>query len=685
MRGISFIISRRKEDKKMGDKLSLNTGQFNAATYLNGPELILAGAGTGKTHTLTMRIGYLIQAGIPADQILLLTFTNAAAHEMAERAEATFGPAVQGITACTYHSFANMMLRTYGAYIGLKPDFTIITQSDARTMISEIISNMPVKGLPRVNKIHALFSASVNRDIPIQTLIDKDKDFEKCRGWGDELTAIYLKFTENKKRANVLDFDDLLVYFEDMLHNAQIKNLISEKYRYIMVDEFQDTNNIQARIVDMMSERYNNIAVVGDDYQSIYAFRGSNIEQFVDFPDRHQNTNIVQLNENYRSTQEILDFANEVMGHFLSKSNPYNFKTRHKPDLVSGIGRHGKKPVLYDVADPYKELDILLSAIRKKQEEKKLSDLCIIYRNTASVAHLEAKLVEKKIPYAKRGGQKFFDRDDVQDIMGYMRVLLNPLDQIAWYRILKVHPQIGNMRSSQVSRECTHSVQYIYDFLVNTAFSRGTSPTDKKVNAELTMLFSFLTDLAQSKGSPSDVIGRITDFYIGRRKAHLEETDAKVKAGRAKQDTADKEADAIDAIKGTSEILSSIAAQYNNINDFMDNLSLDNAPEAEDESAGKLTLTTVHSAKGLEWNDVYIMDVTDSTFPAMNRIGYDTKDPQAVFAVQEELRCFYVAITRARDELALIKPRAVSVFGHLEEADESMFTREMSSIRREYK
>lgn len=299
---------------KIDYKNKLNSAQYEAATTINGPLLIIAGAGTGKTYMLINRVAYMIEQGIPPESILLLTFTNAAADEMKKRANNILDDRCSRIHASTYHSFCAEMLRKYAKYIGFSNNFTIITPQDVKDAIKYVKAKNPIykaRQFPNCAKIAKIFSGAINNNISITQYVDKEHI--ECRNFTNELEQLYLEFQTYKKSRDMMDYDDILIYFYELLQNSIIQNRISNSYKYVMVDEYQDTNDLQEKIIIKLCQNNNNIAVVGDDYQSIYGFRGSNVNNFIGFPDKFSNCKRVTLSQNYRSSQEILDFANKIM------------------------------------------------------------------------------------------------------------------------------------------------------------------------------------------------------------------------------------------------------------------------------------------------------------------------------------------------------------------------------------
>ena len=313
-------------------KAVLNEQQYEAATTIDGPLLIIAGAGTGKTATLIHRVAYMIENGIPPQSILLLTFTNKAANEMSERAAQILDERCNKITACTYHSFCAKMLRIYGVLVGLRKNFTILSESDVVNTIKLLIAENPekykIKSGFSVSEIAKIFSMSINQDLPLETVIGlKDSNLAFL---SYIYTELFEKYKNYKKENNLVDYDDLLIYFNELLDNKAVRNQISSSYKYIMVDEYQDTNNLQERIIFKMAQKYENLAVVGDDYQSIYAFRGSNVSNFINFPKKHKNCKVIKLEKNYRSTTEILNLANSVMNRYANFGYPKNMTSNNK-------------------------------------------------------------------------------------------------------------------------------------------------------------------------------------------------------------------------------------------------------------------------------------------------------------------------------------------------------------------
>ena len=620
--------------KNIDYKRELNPAQYEAATTIDGPVLIIAGAGSGKTRTLVYRVAYMIdEKNIPPEQILLMTFTNAAAKEMKERASGMLDQRCEKITACTYHSFCAMMLRDYGSSV-VPPNFSIVTSTEIPNIINFAKKKHPetykIKGFPPAKSIADIFSAAVNKNISIYTAT-KQKNVNYL-GYVEALELLYKDYKEYKKEKNYVDYDDLLILLSELLDNDKIRAVISNKYKYIMIDEYQDSNNLQEKIVFKLREDNHNLAVVGDDYQSIYAFRGSNINNILSFPDKFPECKKIILDTNYRSTQEILDLANNVMDVHAD----FGFKK----NMVS-CGKNGTKPRLIIPNNECEEAALVVSMIKAfRTKGISYKEIAVIERKSASSFVLENLLNKEDIPFDKKGGTKFLEYACVQDILAIIRCHVNYTDELAWFRLLKVLAGIGDVYGAKIAEKCKNS-----DFLIENEYKK------RKFYAELVEINNFMNSI---KDIPDEdfpkMFCKIRDFYIYKKEQLVESMDT----------DDDTRAQHFEKLKGEGPIIDELWSLYGegkpSAEKMLDALALDESPDKSIEIDDKLTITTIHSAKGLEWDAVIMLDCIDGVFPCY--AAYTNKDED-----REELRCFYVAMTRAKNFLQIISPKIVRIYG----------------------
>ena len=613
---------------------SLNEKQREAVMTTDGPLLMLAGAGSGKTHCLVCRVAHLIESGVVPERILLLTFTNKAAREMMERVEAYIPGTSDRVTACTYHSFCAKMLRHYGIMADIDPNFVILDTGDSADIIGMMKTEMhldKVRGLPPNKKIASIISASINKQKPISEIMSSG--YKKYVKTISDVEVLKTASDEYKKKNNLMDYDDILLKFRDMLRDyPEIRKKIADLFEYIMVDEYQDTNKLQDEILFYLRENNKNLAVVGDDSQILYGFRGADVYNIINFPDKMDDCTTVPLMQNYRSTQEILDVANYAINKCATEG--------YKKKLVSN-NKHGEKPFLVMPDDPDEEAAWIFHKIKEELSQGvPANEICVLARNSSELYMLEALLSKAGIEYEKYGGLKFLDKAHIKDILAYLRLVTNQHDEISWYRILKLYIGIGPVYAKRIAGICVNEG---YEGLKNNPYSKKTF---YKSICKLQKLL-----LSCREKAFHDFLPVILNHYIETRKevADNMKTDANTRAEILEQlQTAEEDFD----------VLSYMAESYDDCIDFLDALSLDNHP-ALDKDGDKLVLSTIHSAKGLEYHTVFIMDCIDEVFPFTTWKDKGSKEDN------EELRCFYVAVTRAKETLYIMAPNVGLRWGNI--------------------
>lgn len=621
-------------------KNELNTEQYEAATHKNGPAVVMAGAGSGKTHTLISRISYLVDNWVVPERILLLTFTNAAADEMKSRAANLYDESCKKVVACTYHKFCNLMLRYYGKYIGIK-NYNILTPIENKNLIDYVKSSddryKNLSDFPSSKTLMAIYSKAINCQWTIEDTMRKHDKWITYIDYVNEITELYDEITKYCNLVQKYNYDDLLIYMNKLLDEDDLCEKIATKFDYIMVDEFQDTNNLQEDILLKLSKYNKNIMVVGDISQSIYAFRGANVRHLQQFANNFEGCKTIVLNTNYRSSQQILDFANEIMNNNVSSWTYYNMKSYND--------KKGPLPQIARPFDMFDQSDNVLSLIKTFHDKGiPYNDMAIIERGSMSSFNIESELTKLNIPYEKRGGMKFMDYDCIGDMLAYLTVIARPYDILSWFRLLKLHSYIGNVTAKKIADNCK-----LAGFLTDDKYK------GRKFYNELDKLDTYY-NYFKNETDFHKVFDKIVEFYFDVRQRALNNSKMKNDARIDAQEAIERDRLIVDQLKNMS-------SKYNTIISFLDDLALDSVSEDESND-DKLVVTTVHSAKGLEWKIVFIIDCINGLFPSHidRTIQYNTEEDE------EELRCFYVAITRAKDYLYLFSPKIKITAGMTERA-----------------
>lgn len=615
-----YVLKKRASaitNYKVNYEQDLNEAQLEAVKSKEGPILVIAGAGSGKTKTLTYRVARLIEDGIKPENILLLTFTKKAAAEMLSRATLVLDSRCEKVAGGTFHSFANIILRKYSKFLGLKNNFTIMDRADCEDIINHIVGKMfpkKEKRFPKKSTILDMYSKSVNKVTPTKIIIEEEfPQFAHCT---DKIIEVHKAYVCYKRENSVLDYDDLLLYVKLLLeNNEQIRKNLSNEYKYIMVDEYQDTNTLQADVIKLLASEHNNIMAVGDDSQSIYSFRGANYRNILDFPKLFENTKIIKLEQNYRSTQNILKLANTIIDRAQEKYTKKLFS-----DIVSP-----QVPALICAKDTQMEADFICQRILELlDEDVSLSDICVLTRNARMSFNLEIELSKRAIPYQKFGGPKFMETAHIKDIVAHLRVILNPDDIISFNRILLLLKGIGASTVNNIMPVLKGNLNPDVKLLPSNKMS-SLSPllmTLEKVRASL------------PKKKPSEVVEEIVRYYRPILKDKYDDFSKR-----------EKDLDHFEYL----------ATQYSNLEDFLSDLALE-PPEASVEGMYKnnsddeaLTISTIHSAKGLEWDSVFIIGAVDGRFPSAYSFNSEEE-------MDEELRLMYVATTRAKNNLYITYP-----------------------------
>lgn len=615
-----YVLKKRetvKTDYKVNYENDLNPAQLSAVMHKKGSVLVIAGAGSGKTKTLTYRVARLIEDGIKPENILLLTFTKKAAAEMLSRATLVLDDRCEKVAGGTFHSFANIILRKYSKFLKLKSNFTILDKSDCEDIINHITGQMfpkKEKRFPKKSTILEIYSKSVNKEIPTKQIIEEEfPQFAHCE---DKIIEVHKAYVGYKRENSVLDYDDLLLYVKLLLENNEgLRKKLSNQYQYIMVDEYQDTNTLQADVIKLLASEHSNIMAVGDDAQSIYSFRGANYRNILDFPKLFEGTEIIKLEQNYRSTQNILKLTNTI----ISKA-----KEKYAKTLFSNI-ESPIVPALICAKDTQMEADFICQRILELlDEDVNLSDICVLARNARMSYALEIELSKRAIPYQKFGGPKFMETAHIKDIVSHLRVIINPDDIISLNRILLLLKGVGATTVNNIIPIIKGNLNPNIELL----------PSNKTTS--LVPLLKTLENLRSqiSMRKPSDIVEDVIEYYRPILKD--------------KYDDYNKREKDLDHFQYLSE-------QYSNLEDFISDMALE-PPDASVEGMYKrnsddeaLTISTIHSAKGLEWDSVFIIGAVDGRFPS----AYSFNSAEEM---DEELRLMYVATTRAKNNLYITYP-----------------------------
>ena len=619
-----FVLQKEdsvvSEDFKIEYKELLNPAQYDAVMHNSGPSLVIAGAGTGKTRTLIYRVARLIESGVDPKSILLLTFTRRAAGEMLRRASMLLDDRCRRVEGGTFHRYCSKLLHIHADHIGYPENFTIIDTSDAMDTIHLLRGRLDgikqTKRFPKKGTLYSIFSTSVNKMKSIPDVLENE--YPQFKKHADTINTLFNEYANYKRVNYVMDFDDLLIHSRNLLRdNEEIREKIAFSHKHVMVDEYQDTNSLQAELTELFSSAHKNVMAVGDDAQSIYSFRGAEPENMREFPERFSNTKLIRLEENYRSTQRILDLANQV----LSQS-----KETFKKNLYTSRGE-GELPGLVKAANMNDQSRFLTQMILNLREQgSELSDMAVLFRNGRDSYDLEVELNKKDIPFIKFGGQKFTEAAHVKDVLAHLKIFVNPQDTISWNRALMLMEGIGPKTAEQFFQWAQKN---------EDPFKPHTAPhaSDRYLD-QLKALSDLFTNLKEYEGSVPDQLKAVVEYYSKFCKKRFDDHPKRMK---------------------DLETFVDISGSYRTLQHMIEEVALDpiEATAIETEAASKdespLVLSTIHSAKGLEWETVFLIQCLDGIIPS----GYAIEDPKQM---EEEIRLVYVAVTRAKDQLFLTYP-----------------------------
>ena len=634
--------------------LGLNEKQWEACSHTEGPLLILAGAGSGKTRVLVHRIAYLIEEmGVDPYNILAITFTNKAANEMKERVEQRIDVSGEGVWVSTFHSMCVKILRRFYSRIGGNNNFAIYDTDDQKAVIKEVLKTLNMD--PKMYAPKACISFISNAKEGYKT--PEDMDLEAGSDYrAIQMTRVYREYQNRMMLNNALDFDDLIFKTLELFEkDKEVLEFYQTRFKYIMVDEYQDTNDLQFELVRMLAAKWRNLCVVGDDDQSIYKFRGANIYNILNFEDEYKDAKVVKLEQNYRSTANILNAANAVIAN-----------NEGRKDKSLWTDKEDGKKISYTVYETeYEEAHGAVNTILEKNiEGRPYSDFAILYRTNAQSRALEEKLVYANIPYKLVGGTGFYNRKEVRDILAYLKLLNNDADEISFSRIINVPKRgIGQATVAKIRQLSLDAGLSMYDFCLKEDLKTQLGRSGEKVSEFISLMESFKPNV--ESGDLEALYEEILDKTGYRKELELERTD-----------------EALGRLENLEEMGNKIAGYVEEADEpslmgLMEDISLvADTDDNGDDSDNKVTLMTLHSAKGLEFPVVFITGMEERLFPS--GMAMDSDDPDAV---EEERRLCYVGITRAEEELYLSSATTRMVRGSREYPAESRF---ISEIPKDY-
>ncbi|HEY4256895.1 MAG TPA: UvrD-helicase domain-containing protein [Candidatus Udaeobacter sp.] len=625
----------------------LNEQQLAAVTAEAGPLLVIAGAGSGKTRTLTYRVAYLLENGIDPRNILLLTFTNKAAREMLNRVANLMPVDASGLWGGTFHSVGNRILRRHGSALGYSSGFTIMDREDQKHLIDTVVASAGIDPkeirFPKGDVLAEIFSFVVNTEKQLEGLLAEK--FPYFLPLLDKIRDVHERYEKKKKATNSIDFDDLLQKTLSMFQqHERIAEVYRRQFQFILVDEYQDTNKIQADLVDVLARDHRNVMVVGDDAQSIYSWRGANFQNILEFPKRYPEAQVFKIEMNYRSVPEILEVANAAIAANVQQFRKHLSATRESKT---------SKPALVALNDGAEQAQFVAQRILElRDEDVDLNDIAVLYRAHYHAVELQLELSRRGIPYQITSGIRFFEQAHIKDVTSFIRFVANPRDEVAFNRMVKLLPGIGNRTAENLWREWEAGV-------VAAGVDRGSGDTSAPAGVTAPG-YSFGERLlamnvsAKSKKLWTQLAHTLDEIAPGGQPNPPSEMITSV-VGAIYDDYAKANFTNYELRREDLDQLAVFARQFNDVHEFLSQLALISNVDAEAkpaQSADKeaVNLSTVHQAKGLEFHTVFVIWLTDGMFPSSRSL--DTRD-----ALEEERRLFYVAITRARDELYLTYPQ----------------------------
>ncbi|PYJ42071.1 MAG: DNA helicase UvrD [Verrucomicrobia bacterium] len=608
----------------------LNEQQLAAVTAPPGPILVIAGAGSGKTRTLTYRVAYLLENGIDPQNILLLTFTNKAAREMLNRVANLLPVDAGGLWGGTFHSVGNRILRRHGTALGYSSGFSIMDREDQKDLIDTVVASAGIDPkeirFPKGDVLAEIFSFVVNTEKPLEELLAEKFPYF--------LPDVHERYEKKKKATNSMDFDDLLQKTLSMFQqHERIAEFYRRKFQFILVDEYQDTNKIQADLVDLLARDHRNVMAVGDDAQSIYSWRGANFQNILEFPKRYPDAEVFKIEMNYRSVPEILDVANAAIAANVQQFRKHLSATRDSKAL---------KPALVALNNSAEQAQFVAQRILELRDENvELNEIAVLYRAHYHAVELQLELSRRGIPYQITSGIRFFEQAHIKDVTSFIRFVANPRDEVAFNRMVKLLPGIGNRTAENLWQAWATALTGAMDNFGERLLAMNVPAKAKKMWPQLAHTLDEIAPGGEPN-PPSEMITSIVEAIY----------DDYAKVNFANYELRREDLDQ----------LAVFARQFNDVHEFLSQLALISNVDAEatpvqTNEKEAVNLSTVHQAKGLEFHTVFVIWLTDGMFPSSRSLN--TRD-----ALEEERRLFYVAITRARDELYLTYPHMRLVGGY---------------------
>ena len=647
----------------------LNEQQLAAVTAPPGPALVIAGAGSGKTRTLTYRVAYLLEQGIPPDRILLLTFTNKAAKEMMRRVADLLGQELASLWGGTFHSIGNRILRRHADLLGYQRDFTIMDRDDAKHLIATCVaeSDIDVKAtrFPKAEVLVDIFSLAINTHKSIAEILEEQYDY--FSQLAPQIAEIEKRYAARRRATNAMDFDDLLaLWLKLLLEHQEVREQYQRRFQFILVDEYQDTNRLQSDLIDLLAAQHHNVMVVGDDAQSIYAWRGANFENILKFTDRYPEAKVYRIETNYRITPQILKVANAAI-----RANVHQFTKQLAPARKPGI-----RPVLVTCNDASEQAAFVAQRVLELREEGvDLNKVAVLYRSHFHALELQLELTRRNIPFTITSGIRFFEQAHIKDVTAYLKLVTNPQDELSFKRLAQLLRGIGGRGADKLWRK----------YLEGTAPPmpqtppEGTAPSvpqnsgerqnphldkdpEKSGQRQSAALLHTVATRLQSCAAAVPKKAALAWAQFVATIAQLETEDARTDA--SKMIRLAVEAGYEDHLKENYanyrsrledlDQLAVFARQFTTVDDFLTQLALLTNIDAEEQKPSdrddeQLRLSTIHQAKGLEFDVVFVIMLCDGLFPSARSLESEAGE-------EEERRLMYVAITRARNELYLSHP-----------------------------
>ena len=628
----------------------LNDEQAAVVEAGAGPLLVIAGAGSGKTRTLTWRVARLLHEGLAPEELLLLTFTNKAAREMLRRVEEVAGVDTRRIWGGTFHHVAHRVLREHGGLLGYRRGFSILDREDARDVMTASIADcglaVAARRFPKADVVLDLVSMAVNTQTPLDEVVLRRR--AQFAPLTEEILRVARRYAERKRTLNAMDFDDLLLEWKVLLVEHQpVRRVLAERFRHVLVDEYQDVNRLQADLVDLLvaDAPVKNVMVVGDDAQSIYSFRGADFEALLTFPERYRGAAVFKLETNYRSTPEILRLADASIAH----------NTRRFEKTLHPVRSPGVPVAVVGTADVSQQAEFVAQrTLELRDEGTPLGEIAVLYRAHHQALELQLELTRRGIPYEVRSGVRFFEQQHVKDVLAHLRILVNPKDETSFKRALKLLPKVGERTAATLWTAVFHEPDPVAAFL-----RLDLSKAPAGARGGLARFAETLRTLRKASylSSPAEAI------------RHVVEEGGYAELARSRFTNHQARLDDLEA-------LAQFAMPYDGIESFLQEVTLFGEPTGEETVAGenddeRLVLSSIHQAKGLEWRAVFVIGLVEDRFP-------NVRASKTAEGLEEERRLFYVAATRAKDELTLVHPLAsFDRYGVVVVTEPSRFLREL--------